>query len=139
MSKCFERFSEVKASTGVFSQEWKSQVGGVRKMEAQFPRFIFLIEKCRRFVKKWFSAGITRRFFPDKRMIRCLGKFLSLLVSRRAQSPFRKVQVVISAALYHRTPNRTSHLWRELLRMLLVYIRCEFGKSRLQSYAEFNS
>lgn len=34
MSKCFERFSEVKASTEVFSQEWKSQVGGVRKMEA---------------------------------------------------------------------------------------------------------
>ena len=34
MSKCFERFSEVKASTEVVSQEWKSQVGGVRKMEA---------------------------------------------------------------------------------------------------------
>lgn len=34
MSKYFERFSEVKASTEVFSQAWKSQVGGVRKMEA---------------------------------------------------------------------------------------------------------
>ena len=86
-------------------------------------------------VRGWNNAT----FLPGQENDQMPWEILSLLVARHVQSPFRKVQVVISPALYHRTPNRTINLWRELLRMRSLYIRCEFGKSRPQSYAEFNS